>query len=328
MRTGLKLRFLIALLACAGVTGAQTAQPSPADGTIVEQATCPFPRTYEAWIEFLKNGIPNFNEAEYRKNIPRQLFEVRAKETECLRVKYLSDGLKVVGYIFKPTDTAGRKYPVFVFVPGYDPGGQISPINVMNFFGRVRSKELVVLFPAYRGDDGGEGRDEFGGADINDVVNLVPLAKSLPYTDADRMVLYGGGRGGMMIYLALAKGMRVKAATVENAPTDMEAWAKQNPAVLETLKKAAPEFEARAQEHYRSRSIIFQAEKINTPLFIRHGGGNKRVPVTHALTFAGRLEASGKYYELSIYPNDDPDIRINDPEDDRRVSVWFKKCTQ
>ena len=131
-----------------------------------------------------------------------------------------------------------------------------------------------------------------------------------------------------MIYLALAKGMQVRAASVQNTPTDIEAWATLNPAVLETLKKAAPEFLARAREHYRSRSIIFQAEKINTPLLIRQGSGNKKVLVTHLLKFIERLESLNKYYELMIYPNNDPDITINDPEDDRRVAVWLKKYTQ
>jgi len=328
LKTCPQLCFWIVLLACAGAIHAQAANPALADGTIVEQAPCPFPRTYEAWIDFQKGGNPSFNEADFRKNFSPQRFEEGVKATECLRVKYMSDGLRVTGYVFKPADTGGRKYPVFVFVPSYLPGGQIRPVNVMNFFNRVRTQGLVVLYPAYRGNDGGEGRDEFGGAEVNDVINLVPLAQSQPYMDADRMVMYGGARGGMMIYLALAKGMRVRSAAVENTPTNVEAWAKQNPATLEALRKAAPDFEARAQEHYRSRSIIYAAEKINTPLFIRHGSGNKRIPATHALEFVGRLETLGKYYELVIYPNDDPDITLNDPEDDRRVAVWLKKYTQ
>ncbi len=323
--------LLVMITGAAGVAGAQTNQPPLADGTIVEQVLYKFPfRTYEEWIEWSKKNVPNFNETAFRKNAPQEHFDfvTTTKEIECLKVKYISDGLKVTGYIVKPTDTIGKKYPVFVFVPGYNPGGQIRPFNIFNFYGRVKTQGVVVLFPAFRGNDGGEGRDEFGGADVNDVLNLVTLAKSQAYMDPHRMVLYGAGRGGMMIYLALAKGMMVRAAAVENVPTDVEAWAKQNPAVLEAFKKALPDFETRAPEYYRSRSIIFHTEKINTPLFIRHGSGNKRVPAANALKFVERLEALGKYYELIIYPNDDPDITVNDPEDDRRVDVWLKKYTQ
>ena len=328
MKTRLRLCFAIALLACTAAAGAQTVNPPLADGTIIEQSPCSFPRTYDGWIELQSKSTPNFDETAFRKNFPQQRFEPALTETECLRVKYMSDGLRVNGYIFKPIDTGDRKYPVFVYVPAHLPGGQIRPGNVLNFSARVRGQGVVVLFPSYRGNEGGEGRDEFGGAEVNDVINLVPLAKSQPYMDAERMVLYGGSRSGMMVYLALARGMRVRAAAVENAPTDIEAWTKQNPAIFEALKKAAPDFEARAEEHYRSRSILHQAEKIDTPLFIRHGSGNKKVPTIQVLRFVERLEALGKHYELIIYPNDDPDITLNDPEDDRRVDAWLKKYTQ
>ena len=38
---------------------------------------------------------------------------------ECLRITYLSDGLRVVGYIWKPTATEGRKLPLIIYnIPG------------------------------------------------------------------------------------------------------------------------------------------------------------------------------------------------------------------
>ena len=41
----------------------------------------------------------------------------------------------------------------------------------------------MVLASQYRGNDGGEGLEEPGGADVNDVVTLVSLASSLAYAD-------------------------------------------------------------------------------------------------------------------------------------------------
>ncbi|HEV8487233.1 MAG TPA: hypothetical protein VGV87_27040 [Blastocatellia bacterium] len=33
---------------------------------------------------------------------------------ECLRIKYMSDGLKVVGFIWKPKNTEGKKLPLII----------------------------------------------------------------------------------------------------------------------------------------------------------------------------------------------------------------------
>jgi hypothetical protein len=37
----------------------------------------------------------------------------------------------------------------------------------------------VVVASQYRGNGGGEGHEEFGGAEVHDILNLIPLAKSL-----------------------------------------------------------------------------------------------------------------------------------------------------
>src|SRR5262245_49070491 len=34
---------------------------------------------------------------------------------ECLKIQYMSDGLKVVGFIVKPRNTQGKRYPVIVY---------------------------------------------------------------------------------------------------------------------------------------------------------------------------------------------------------------------
>ena len=54
----------------------------------------------------------------------------------------------------------------------------------------------MVLASQYRGNDGGQGKEEFGGSDINDVLNLIPLAESISFMNADRIVMLGFSRGG------------------------------------------------------------------------------------------------------------------------------------
>jgi len=119
-------------------------------------------------------------------------------------MEYLSDGLRVVGLIVKPKKEG--KYPVVIYNRGgHMEGGKIDVKELLGLSMFAR-QEYVVIASQYRGNDGGEGKEEYGGADINDVLNLIPLAKSLPFTDGDRIVMYGASWGGLMTYLAIKGG--------------------------------------------------------------------------------------------------------------------------
>src|SRR6185369_8758903 len=95
----------------------------------------------------------------------------------------------------------------------YNRGGnrefsKLMPWMQYGFYDYV-SNGFVVIGSQYRGVDGGEGREEFGGAEIHDVLNLIPLAKSLGYVDMDNVFILGVSRGGMETYLALKNGIPV-----------------------------------------------------------------------------------------------------------------------
>ncbi len=81
-------------------------------------------------------------------------------------------------------------------------GASSTPWMADGFYEFV-SNGFVVVASQYRGADGGEGKEEYGGADIADVLNLIPLAKSLGYADMKNVFMFGNSRGGMMTYLAL-----------------------------------------------------------------------------------------------------------------------------
>ena len=72
----------------------------------------------------------------------------------------------------------------------------------------------MVVASQYRGNDGGEGMEEFGGADVNDIFNLIPVLDQNPKADTSRIGMEGTSRGGMMTYLCLKRSCRFKAAVV------------------------------------------------------------------------------------------------------------------
>lgn len=227
-------------------------------------------------------------------------------QVEVYHITYMSDGLKVKGYLAQPK--AFGIYPAII----YNRGGNLE-------FGKLSSSTLTVFasngFVAigsqYRGNDGGEGREEFGGEDINDVLSLIPLLKSLTNVDASKIGMVGYSRGGMMTYLALKEQTLrgtddIKAACTVGGLADLfmnaEERADMVTSVFIPLIGGAPD--QRPQE-YEARSATYWADKIDTPLLIQHGEADWRVSVEEARALVRELEKYGKEYELVTYPGDD-----------------------
>jgi dipeptidyl aminopeptidase/acylaminoacyl peptidase len=127
------------------------------------------------------------------------------KNTIVEKITYLSDGLKVKGYVAYPKDTS-KKYPGIIWNRGgIGNRGVIDSFTARGLFGQLAGWGYVVFASQYRGNDGGEGKDEFGGDDLNDVLNLTSLAKEFDFADDNKWGVEGWSRGGMMTYLALTK---------------------------------------------------------------------------------------------------------------------------
>jgi len=96
--------------------------------------------------------------------------------------------IRDVGYLVRPRDLASRRFPVIIFNRGgFLDRGNIESFNLVDF-NRLSEEGFVVLASQYRGNDGGEGREELGGTDLDDVSNLLATARSLPYTDATNIL--------------------------------------------------------------------------------------------------------------------------------------------
>ena len=308
-----KLVFIVLLFLVSDVVLAAQSK----DGAIVEQQTYQFP-SYERALQ-TTNIRDITSKEEYEKAIRDTNFEFR-------RVKYMSDGLKVIAYVYKPTRVTGGKLPAIIFNRGSLILGDIAP-ELVSMFHRLASQGFVVLAPMYRQSDAGEGRDEMGGGDVNDLMNSAALAKSLEFIDVNNLFLYGESRGGVMTYLAMKRNFPANAAAVYGAFTDMEALIKERPEVYrpQLLTRIWPDFDSRKDEIFRSRSAIFWPESLGLPVLIMHGGADWSVNPSHSLTIAQKLQSLGKTYELIIYAGDGHRLARNQEDRDRRAVAWFRK---
>lgn len=297
------------------------AQASPAntDGKIIEQSPFALP-TYQQ--------IPERFKSIYSQETVERI--KGSSDLDLIKIKYLSDGLKISGFIYKPKKTTGKKFPAVIWNHGMiEDESKIGIENYDDIYDmyRIASEGFVVIASQYRGIDGSEGNDEVGGADLDDVMNLFPLARSLGYVDMDRVFMWGLSRGGLMTLQAMRRGAPIKAAVIVGAPTDT-VEALKNPATERFYRTLWPDFDRRREEHAVNRSPVLWADKITVPLLIIQGGADPALPPRSAWKLAEKLDELGSLYELIVYARDDHPVNRNAEDRLRRTVDWFKNVRQ
>jgi len=300
------MAFVLGATAALGQTGAS--------GAIIAQKPCVF-GPYEQQSRFTRTFYSKEDYA-YAQSSPR---------TECSRIEYRSDGLRVVGYLVRPRNVASRRFPVIIFNRGgFLDRGKIESFNLVDFT-RLSEEGFVVLASQYRGNDGGEGRDEVGGADLDDVSNLLVTAGSLPYADTTNIFMYGVSRGGMMTFLEMKRDLPIRAAAVVGAVYDVAAFGARAPSVLAAATKLIPDYAKKGVAALQERSVMNWPDAVNVPLLILHGANDEEVPATEALLFAAKFSTLKKPYELVVYAGDVHEVAGNRRERDSRIAAWFKR---
>jgi dipeptidyl aminopeptidase/acylaminoacyl peptidase len=185
----------------------------------------------------------------------------------------------------------------------------------------------VVAATQYRGVDGGDGVEEFGGADVDDLLALLPVLQAEAGADASRVAIYGGSRGGLMTYLALTRCDRFRAAAVRSGVSDALSWVEQRPEMAEIFAEIVPGYAEEPDAALLARSPARWAERLaaETPLLLLHGTADWRVPPDAALRMASALQAARRPYRLVLLEGSDHSLQEHRDEHDRQVREWFDR---
>lgn len=239
------------------------------------------------------------------------------------KIRYRSDGLAVVAYFYHPKKSAASKSPVIVFNRGSHVRGDIAP-ELVTMFDRLTKAGFSVVAPMYRGSDGGEGRDDMGGADLNDLMNIVPVLNQLETLDTKNVFLYGESRGGMMVFQAIREGFPARAAATFGAFTDLGEITSSTQGAA-TAKAIWPDFEERRHEIISRRSAINWPERLSIPLLLMHGSSDGGLSPSHTLLLAGQLARLKKEFGVIVFPGGNHVLHEHRVERDRQAVEFFRR---
>jgi dipeptidyl aminopeptidase/acylaminoacyl peptidase len=244
------------------------------------------------------------------------------------KITYISDGLRVKGYIAYPIDKS-KKYPCVIWCRGgIGNAGAIDKFNARGIFGQIASWGYCVFASQYRGNDGGEGFDEFGGNDLNDVLNLIPLADEFPFADTSNWAIEGWSRGGMMTYLTLTKTDLFKCAIVLGGVANLRCNSSESKFMRRLYehilgKYNTEEFFSKCDE----RSIINFPDRLSTktPILIIHGNSDERVLPHDSIDLSYKLLELKKAFRLVMLEGGDHFLKSHRKEVDMLRKDWLLK---
>ncbi len=204
-------------------------------------------------------------------------------------VDYYSDEFVVSALIL---DAAEVKRIVIYLRGGKGGVGQVRPVRLMQFAG----PHTLVAAPYYRGTRNDNGKDEFGGADLEDVRTLVRILKT-HYPDVP-VHLIGFSRGGIQGLLTYQE-VGATSFICHSGVTDIYLMYEERQDLRGMMKRliGKPTVDRAA---YDRRNGYQHVTSTSPPVMIIHGTDDKQVGLQHAYTLADRLKHLGVPYEMHI----------------------------
>ena len=239
------------------------------------------------------------------------------------KFNYLSDGLKIEGYLSIPLSLEKAQKPGKCVM--YNHGGNRQMGNLENYTTAPICSvcDRIVVASQYRGCGASEGEDHFGGDDLNDVIKLIDLCeKHFSFIDMDDFCVIGASRGGVMTYPAARKDSRIKRIIALSAECDLfEAYEARDDmkTVLEETIGYTPE---EKPEEYEKRPAVYWADEIKIPVLMFHAKQDKQVPYSQAENLYTKLKDST---DCTLITYDDDSHSEVKPEDYQTIRDWLNQ---
>lgn len=204
-------------------------------------------------------------------------------------ITYISQGLRVKGLLAEPKAT-GTYDGLLYLRGGMQNIGMVRPARIAQF----AAQGLIVFAPYYRGNRGGEGRDEFAGNDRFDAVYGVDVLKRFCN---DNIHVFGFSRGGIMALWTAILRKDITSVVTWAGVSDAAATYWERMDMRRMMKRIIGGTPNRVPEAYDARTPLFKIEQITAPILIIHGMQDENVDIEHARQLEFYLQDAHKTYE-------------------------------
>ncbi|MCC7357497.1 prolyl oligopeptidase family serine peptidase [Candidatus Uhrbacteria bacterium] len=210
-----------------------------------------------------------------------------SQQVRATRIVYTSNKHAVVGFMIEPLDAKGKLPCIIVNRGGSGDFGKITKENIFSNLAVIAAWGYIVIASQYSGNDGSEGKDEFGGADLEDIFILYKILQRYAKADTSRIGMYGASRGGMMTYMCLARVKWIKAAITVAGIADLFRNQKLRPEMKLNFKKM---FGGKSED-MKKRSAVYWVNKFSkkTPVLMLHGSADWRVSPEDSLDMSREM---------------------------------------
>lgn len=222
--------------------------------------------------------------------IEKQRFPSPHPHIELSIITYYSQGLKVKGMLAEPKDDG--EYEGFLYLRGGIKNvGKVRPARLIQF----ASEGFIVFAPFYRGNQGGEGNEDFAGEDRYDAFAGYELLREHPRVR--RVHLFGFSRGGVMALLTGIQYSDAASLVTWGGVSNMILTYNERVDLRKMMKRVIGGTPHKFPDRYQARTPLFQLEQLQAPVLIIHGVNDTNVSVQHALQLEGKLNELNKRVE-------------------------------
>lgn len=268
---------------------------------------------------------------ELKNRLRTILSTVKAKKAEEISKKvagfqftYLSGKKEISGLLTIPKTRVGKKIPCIIYNRGGNKDfGILRPGALFSNLGRIAVEGYVVIASQYSGNSLSEGKDEYGGSDVNDIISLHDILKTMSFADTNNIGMYGGSRGGIMTFLVLRKVKWVKAVCIKSGLYDLVSNAKLRPEMKKVFKEAF----GGSQKEMIKRSVTYWIDKLpkNIPILMLHGSADWRSSPVDALEVSKKFIKYKIPHRLMLYEGADHFLTEFPNEENILTVSWFNR---
>jgi len=221
------------------------------------------------------------------------------------------DGLAIEGTLWRPAGATGKRGGTRVPTSIYPHGGPTwQAYRSFQPFKLLLAREgFAFLDVDFRGSTGygkafrHANHDEWGHADVFDLIDGARWAQSQPWSDGT-LAIFGGSYGGYMVLCALVEEPAMWRAGVDlYGDSEIAESFRHGDRVgrLDLQRMMGTPDDPARTDVYRRGSPVYRAEVIEAPLLILHGRKDKRVVPLMTEKMVEALEIEGKIHEVHWY---------------------------